>query len=66
MAAELAEKGVNLFLWRPVLAGLCSPPDLRDRWTLRDVISAHHVLDVKEAAEIMASEEARKNARKRN
>lgn len=57
---EAADLGVNWFLWRPVFAGLCSPPDLRDRWTIEDVVLAHAALDAREAIEIIGSEEAKK------
>lgn len=50
---------MNWYLWRPVLAGLCTRPDLRGPWTLRDLVEAHSVLDAREAIEVLADEAAK-------
>lgn len=53
---ERIAPSLDLYLWRPVLAGHFTHRDLNEWVTLSDLLDAHEVLDLKEAMEERAAE----------
>ena len=46
---------IDMRIYRPVLAGLCSLNELRTVYTLDDLYDFHELLDLKQEAEYLAS-----------
>jgi hypothetical protein len=36
-----------MFIWRPVLEGLASRAEIKEKWDLVDLLEAHEVLDLR-------------------
>jgi len=56
---------VDWRIWGPVLAGLGTLREVRDEWSLRDLLDAHEALAGRSEAECLATERVRKKTRDR-